>query len=141
MQRDDVDLREMFAQSRAEDRQQLPPFATLTTADAPRRERGMLGRRAATLLAAGLVIASAYVALRQRPTTGRSREGANVLGFDLGSTHWESPTDFLLATPGDSLLRTLPSLRYSGAKLLEAPSPSPQPDRTSPNRDTGRSNS
>jgi len=29
---------------------------------------------------------------------------------DLGATAWRSPTDFLLATPGSVLMRTVPAL-------------------------------
>ena len=123
---DDRDLRELFAQTRAEDQRLAGDFPAVLAAAASRRtRRQVLARRTvAALAAASVVIAAAYVALRERPLSPRPDQQSQVLTFDPSSTHWESPTDFLLTTPGDSLLRALPVFRYLDPSLPSLTTPS-----------------
>ena len=117
---EDNDLRELFARARAEDRQYARDFESLFASASSRRARGSaVTRRAASLLAAASVVfAVAFVALRDRNGVPESRGEAVSLKLDPGSTRWESPTDFLLATPGDALLRSMPTLRYSAPHII-----------------------
>jgi hypothetical protein len=135
---DDDELRDLFARSRSEDRQRAGDFAALiATASSGRARARAPSWRAVTVVAAAS-IAVAYVALREWPTSHGSGEEAPMLALDPRSTRWESPTDFLLATPGDAMLRTLPTFRYTSPDLPGDPSLTPQPGDTSPGRPARR---
>lgn len=113
MSRDeDRDLREMFARSRDDDRRGARDFQTIIAAS-HRRPAGRAFRPAmVSILAAAVMLVAVYVALRPRPSSPERAAPAMTLVVDPRSTHWDSPTDFLLSTPADSLLRALPTLRY-----------------------------
>ena len=125
---DDRDLRELFAVAREEDHRRAPAFATLV---ARRRRPGsrIIPAAVVTALAAAALVVAVYAALRSRAPVNETRAPVLSVLVDPRSTHWQSPTDFLLATPADSLMRTLPTLRY-----LDNDLPSITPLRTSPAR-------
>lgn len=138
----DDDLRDLFAHSRTEDRKRAGDFATFLAARASRASRRpALTRRVTLLAAASIVAAVAYVGLRERPGLPGSVQEPRVLTLDPRSTSWESPTDFLLATPGGALLRTLPTLHYTAPDILPDSSLTPQPAGASPASRARRINS
>jgi len=102
-ERTDHDLGEQFHALRREDAAAAPPFyATLAAArawhaTAPRRR--VLGLAAAAILVAGVAVALLLAR--------RDRRGVPI---DLAAVRWKAPTDFLLALPGEELLRTVPKL-------------------------------
>jgi len=103
-ERNDQDLGERFHALRREDTAAAPPFpATLAAARA--RHAPPPGRRTRWLAAAAVGVAGVALALLfNRP----HREGA--VRIDLATVRWEAPTDFLLAVPGEELLRAVPEL-------------------------------
>lgn len=125
---DDQDLREMFAIAREQDRRRAPEFAALRNR---RRRPASRVVRTATVsaLAAATLLFAVYAALRRPVSTSQPvTPGLSVL-VDPRTTRWKSPTDFLLATPTDSLMRAMPTLRY-----LDNDIPSITPPRTAPAR-------
>lgn len=113
---DDPDLREAFAALRREEQTRAPDFRRLV---AEARSRGSRARTAAVALAMALAVLLVLVFLPPRVP----RRPAAVPSI----TEWESPTDFLLATPGREVLTTLPRL---GDSLIR-PEPRPDERRTS----------
>jgi hypothetical protein len=110
---EDRDLRELFARLRADDKAAARPFqAVVNEARRRRRSREPGGlRRVAALAAILLLLAGgAVMVLSRQPHPGRRGPPAALVRLDLRSTWWTAPTDFLLDTPGDRLLRTLPDL-------------------------------
>lgn len=102
---DDRELRDHFRALRREDATRVPPFgATLARA----RARGVAvgGHRWAMWLAASAVaVVVALAAAHALRSNGR--RSALV---DLAAIRWHAPTDFLLALPGEDLLRAVPDL-------------------------------
>jgi len=98
-ERHDHDLEERFHALRREDAAAAPPFhGTLAAARA--RQATPPRHRALGLAAAAVVIAGVAVALLlTRPDR-----------HDTTIARWQAPTDFLLALPGEELLRTVPEL-------------------------------
>src|SRR5688500_19165067 len=98
MNDDDRELRELFARLKQEDRARVPSFRTPVAKEAPRS-----GRAARVAIAAAIVLIAFVLA---RPDqTPRTMPRPVV---DLGAAAWQSPTDFLLITPGNELLRSMP---------------------------------
>jgi hypothetical protein len=98
MNDDDRELREMFARLRQEDRARIPSFRPPAAREAPRR---MWSPRVA--VAAAIVLIALVLA---RPDRTPRNVSPHVV--DLGAAAWQSPTDFLLITPGSELMRTVP---------------------------------
>ena len=97
----DSDLRERFAQLRAEDQRVVPPFDP-----AMRVRKRPLVRRVAAATAALLLFLVIAIAIRSRPTRFSDADHATVHRVAA----WQSPTDFLLRTPGKELLTTTPQI-------------------------------
>lgn len=122
-ERNDHDLGEHFHTLRREDAAAAPPFhATLAAARAraaapPRRRT--LGLAAAAVVVAGVALALLFT----RP----DRRGVTI---GLPTVRWEAPTDFLLALPGDELLRAVPEL--GRVSLPRAGFTTVTPDRRTP---------
>jgi hypothetical protein len=98
---EESDLRERFAQLRAEERRGVPRFER----GARQRKRPVVWRAiaaAATLLL--LVIVSMTV---RRHRVGFSDSDRAVV---RSVAEWHSPTDFLLRTPGSEMLTTTPRI-------------------------------
>jgi hypothetical protein len=113
----DEDLRERFAAWRREDAMRAPAFdRVLRTAARP------VARPTAQLAAvAGIVLSVAAVlfwSIQLRERTARHAETAIPLA------DWRSPTDFLLETPGNALLREVPRI---GDPSPNEPVPAPRP--------------
>jgi hypothetical protein len=102
-ERHDHELQEPFEALRREDARAAPSFQA-TLAAARVRRTGPLRRRALGLAAAAIVIAGVAVALLL------TRPGRHGMTIDLATVRWKAPTDFLLALPGDELLRAMPQL-------------------------------
>jgi len=96
MSDDDRDLRERFARLRDEERAHAPAFHV--TRQAPRWTWSPRVVIAAAIVLIALVLA--------RPDQAPRRFAHP--GIDLGVVAWQSPTDFLLVTPGRELMRTVP---------------------------------
>ncbi|MFQ5599370.1 MAG: hypothetical protein ACE5G2_02310 [Candidatus Krumholzibacteriia bacterium] len=101
--KNDRELRERFARLRSEELSRVPSFRSVRSRRV--RSRAVVWPRVA--MAVGAVVV-AVVGLKigfrgEAPDPGVGRR------LDL-SIPWESPTDFLLATPGVELLRTVPTL-------------------------------
>jgi hypothetical protein len=109
----DRDLRELFARLKESDRAAAPLFQTVL-GDAERRrrsqEQGTVRRIAAIAAAIVLLAGGALAVLYDRLDPRRPESAGTVVTVDLRSTWWQAPTDFLLDTPGDRLLRTVPTL-------------------------------
>jgi hypothetical protein len=100
MNDDDRELRRLFARLKQEDRVRVPSFRTPVARESRRWAWG--GRVA---VAAAIVLIALVLALPDR--TPRTTAHQVV---DLGTTAWQSPTDFLLITPGSELLRSVPTV-------------------------------
>ena len=98
MSDDDRDLRERFARLRDEERAHAPAFQV--TRQAPRWTWSPRVGIAAAIILIALVLA--------RPDQTPPQVAHQLI--DPGAATWESPTDFLLITPGRELLRTVPDL-------------------------------
>jgi hypothetical protein len=96
----DRELREMFARLKQEDRARVPSFRTPMAREAPRS-----GRAARVAIAAAIVLIALVLA---RPDQTPRTTPRQVV--DLGAAAWQSPTDFLLITPGSELLRSVPAV-------------------------------
>lgn len=101
MNDDESDLRERFAQLRAEERYVVPRFDPV-----PRvRKRSVAGRMiAATAMFVLLVVIA--IAIRPRPTRFTDTDRAAVHSL----AEWHPPTDFLLRTPGSEVVTTTPRI-------------------------------
>ena len=110
--RDDTELRELFARLRSADRTELPRYrAVLDQALARRRfpasrQRSLTVRAAA---AAVVVVAAGVIAYQRLPHEVPGQSAPT--GSSLAS--WKSPTAVLLHTPGRELLREVPDLDSS----------------------------
>jgi hypothetical protein len=106
--RNERDLRELFARLKEEDRARVPSFHTTVAAlGRRRRPRPRWGLRVA---AAAAVIATLTLAYELRQAAERRERARAELGHRvLARPGWAAPTDFLLNTPGSRLLRTIPS--------------------------------
>jgi hypothetical protein len=98
MSHDDHSLRELFARLKHEEGARIPAFRT---PERRVRDRSVWVPRLA--IAAVVALIAIVLARPDRPSP-------NMAGVDLGATAWRSPTDFLLATPGSDLMRTVPAL-------------------------------
>lgn len=99
---DDRDLRDRFAELRAEVGDSAEPFHA---ARARALQRSRIPHRRRMLVA--LACAAAAVVLIVRGDTSRTGS-RNAPVLDLGDARWRAPTDFLLATPGSELLSDVP---------------------------------
>jgi hypothetical protein len=98
------ELRERFGRLRQEDASAAPRFHSLLerpVGAAPRR-RPTPWLRSIMLAAAILAVIAIGVTRTHRPSTRYE--------IDLASTTWRGPTDFLLVTPDNETLRTVPRL-------------------------------
>jgi hypothetical protein len=99
---DETDLKERFGDLRRETAARTPSFHTTLAAAARRRAAP---RHRALWLGAAVAVSAVLVFLLAR----RGQPGARM-AIDLASARWHAPTDFLLALPGEELLRTVPRL-------------------------------
>ncbi len=102
----DDDLRQAFAELRAEDAERVPPYARLTQAATAPRPRHWPWFRLALLPAAALL---ALVVLRRS-----ARDPLSDAAVVRMAGAWRGPTDFLSETVGTGLLHSpshLPDLR------------------------------
>jgi hypothetical protein len=119
---DDGEIRQLFRQLAPEDEQLARPFPAYLEAmrrRAAAARRGKTSPRLAAALAA-LLLAGAAVAIWRLARPARPRAEAAIaelsrrparLRAEVAITmlsRWRPPTDFLLRTPGDQLLRTVP---------------------------------
>jgi len=109
--RDDAELRELFAELRTADRAELPRYrAVLEQALARRRFPDSRARSLTVRAAAAVVVVAASVIGYQRLHHDAPRHSAPAAS-SLAS--WKSPTGILLHTPGRELLREVPDLNSS----------------------------
>ena len=95
-----TELRELFSRLTREDRARVPSYRTPVATVVPR------WRPAARLAVAAAIVLIALVLGRpDRTPPNLARQLV-----DLGVASWESPTDFLLITPGSELLRSVPAV-------------------------------
>jgi hypothetical protein len=93
-------LRRHFATLRHEEGQQAPEFAMLWKA------RPRVRRLQTRWFAAAACILVALLALLWIRSVQRRADDKTIASI----TEWKAPTDFLLATPGRELLRTVPEI-------------------------------
>ena len=121
MNDDDRDLRARFEQLREEDRTRVPAFRAPQPGKAPQRWSVRPVAAAAAVILIALVLAWPT---RRPPAVGRQ-------GVDLSVVAWQSPTDFLLITPGSELLRTVPAVGAPDDWTpIDLPGRSPAPEST-----------
>jgi len=124
----DPDLARRFAALRQQERQAVPPFRLLWAA-AGRRRPGAAGRFLLLAAAGAAVVAAALLAawlVAQKVPAPRPSPGAAP-----SIVEWRSPTDFLLRTPGQEILRQPPALGRGFAIEPGASIPSLTTDRRS----------
>lgn len=97
MSDDDRELRDRFAQLKAEDRGDVPAFRAPSA--------GARWSWSPRLVVAAAIVLIALVLARPDATPPHLAHE-----IDLGAAAWRSPTDFLLVTPGRELLRSVPAL-------------------------------
>jgi hypothetical protein len=97
----DTDLRERFAQLRAEERVRIPRFAPRY-----RPERRPTAWRLIT--APALLLLVIMLILMARPRRTSFSESDRIAARSVAA--WHPPTDFLLHTPGSELLTTTPRI-------------------------------
>ncbi|MEA2336892.1 MAG: hypothetical protein QOE82_899 [Thermoanaerobaculia bacterium] len=95
----DDDLRQRFAQLRAEELGSVPRFQVKS------RARHVAWRLIAAT-AALLLVAIITITIRSRPTKFSDTDRAAVRSVAA----WHPPTDFLLRTPGSEMLTTTPRI-------------------------------
>ena len=98
MNDDDRELRDRFARLRHEDRSRVPAFRAPVAGEASKPMWPIPIAIAAAIALIAFVIA--------RPDGPREAS----LHVDLGAASWQSPTDFLLNTPGRDMLRRVPAV-------------------------------
>ena len=98
---DDADLRERFAQLRAEERIGIPRFEPV-----PRRRKHPVGWRMIAATATLLLVVILTITVRSHPTRFSDSDRAVVRSVAV----WHPPTDFLLRTPGSEMLTTTPRI-------------------------------
>jgi hypothetical protein len=129
----DDDLRARFSALRSHDAATAPPFDQVADPAAVARRRGASRRRRRVVelwLPAAAVLATVTVrAWIVRPVP---EPADGVIGIDLGSVYWRAPSDFLLETPGQRLLRDVPTL----VPPIHVPGPVPgqQPESAAADR-------
>jgi len=98
---EESDLRERFAQLRAEERQGVPPFG---------REQRQRKRYAFWRVIAGttafLLVITFSILVRRQPVKFSDADRAAVRSI----AGWQPPTDSLLRTPGSEMLTTTPRI-------------------------------
>jgi hypothetical protein len=99
----DTNLRDRFAALRREDAAVAPTLAALRAAAVRRPARRAYVVPLASVL--GVAVVAIVVALG----LWRTRAPREPL-VSLSTTHWQSPTDFLLRVPGAQYLETVPRL-------------------------------
>jgi hypothetical protein len=125
MNGDDRDLRALFARLREEDRARVPSFRAPQPGQAPKW--GSVGRVAA---AAAVILIALMLAWPNRRPPAVMRPVV-----DLSVVAWQSPTDFLLITPGSELLRTVPAVGSPDDWTpIDLPGRAPEPESTRPQR-------
>ena len=121
MNDDDRDLRALFARLKEEDRAGVPSFRTPHGRQAPR-----WGSVARVAMAAAAILIALVLAWPDRTPPAGARQVV-----DLRSVTWQSPTDFLLITPGSELLRTVPAVGSPDDWTpIDLPGRSPAPEST-----------
>lgn len=100
---EDTDLRERFAQLRAEELRSVPPFRRQARSRPQRLRWKMVAATVALLLVA---VISAVGVRRREAKTFSDSDRAAVRSLAA----WHAPTDVLLRTPGDQLLTTTPRI-------------------------------
>ncbi|MBI1748342.1 MAG: hypothetical protein HYR55_17435 [Acidobacteria bacterium] len=116
---EEKELKELFQQQRWEDERAAPRFAKVWAAAVSRHKRRQRPRRLLPIAAAALIVLtiSGAVAIFFKPSANRLDPPA-LSSAAASITTWQSPTDFLLHSPGEPLLITVPRL---GESLLEIP--------------------
>lgn len=120
--RDDRDLRELFARLREEDARRAPSFRSLLPREEaggrapaePRREPGAAGLRRALAWGTGLAAAAALALWLLPPRPGPDEPGSDpaVVALEESLDPWMHATDFLLETPGRELLEDVPEVGW-----------------------------
>ncbi len=118
MPTDDADLGRRFDALRLEDLQRVPPFPRAWTAT--RQSRPPRRRIAAAVAAAAAAVVILVVARLPRASVQPPvpTAASSIL-------EWRSPTDFLLNTPGQPLLATVPTITRPPAPESFHATPSP----------------
>lgn len=95
------DLRERFAQLRAEERLGIPRFDSQ-----PRGRKRHVAWRVIAATAALLLVVIMIITIPSHPTRFSDSDRAVVRSV----AEWHPPTDFLLRTPGSEMLTTTPHI-------------------------------
>jgi hypothetical protein len=98
MNEDEHELRDQFARLREEDRAHVPAFRVP-------REAPHWKWSPRVVIAAAIVLIALVLTRPDKTPPNLTRQVV-----DLGAAVWQSPTDFLLVTPGRELLRSVPAL-------------------------------
>ena len=101
---DERELREHFGKLRQEDAAGAPGFRSLLE-----RPQGAAPRRRPARWLRSAMVAAAILAVIAIGVTRTGRPHPRY-EIDLASTTWRGPTDFLLVTPDNETLRTVPRL-------------------------------
>lgn len=135
-------LRSIFAALRREEHRLAPPFiAPVTTRrESARSRRGAWSPFAVSVCVCVVAILSLLLWPRPRPASGH-----NPAPPVTSITQWRPPTEFLLETPGNEMLRSTPEFGTGlgtgfgmRPELSSAPARTPQPAPTHAPHHAGR---
>jgi hypothetical protein len=112
----DERIRHLFHKVREQDERETPSFSrTWNVARSRQRQDVETPWALAFHIATALFIAIGVAAvLLMRPTTQRDDLNLQVAA---GISSWQSPTDFLLSTPGSQFIQSVPSIGNSLTQL------------------------
>lgn len=112
----DERIRHLFREVREQDERETPPFSRTWSAARSRQRQDVetpwaLAFHVATAL---FIVIGVSAVLVLRPTSPRDDFNLQVAA---GLSSWQSPTDFLLSTPGSQFIQSVPSIGDSLTQL------------------------
>jgi len=99
----DDDLRARFSELRSEDEASVSQFHSFLRRAVPRRASIRVSAWAVVMVSMAVLIAVIVVAVQRSGQRNTGRPAVSI-------TEWKSSTDFLLRTPGQEVLRTIPRI-------------------------------
>jgi len=123
-------LRAAFAELCAQDGARAPDVEAMLRGAFTRRAVPWRFRHVAIPLAAAAALAVLVLARAPDATDTRFREAVIAWSSDPALGAWRSPTDFLLAVPGQELLRTTPRVSLMAMPAAADLRPGPDHDTT-----------
>lgn len=116
-QQEEKKIRELFQQLKREDERLATPFATAWEAAVSRMQRSRRGWRFVAMWATSVVLALGLgISILYFNRTSKGLDAMEISQSVLLMSQWQSPTEFLLNTPGRQFLASVPQL---GERFME----------------------